>query len=77
MKTKTEKVTHSMAGDVIQAGRLGERTVAPACANKENGQWFCVTHQEGFQHNWDMWGHREHGRHVIVWICFEHGPEQP
>lgn len=55
----------------------GKLTVQPACDTKDQGQWYCVTHQEGFQNNMQQWSHCEAGKHVLVWICFRHGPEVP
>ena len=47
-----------------------------ACSNN-NGVWFCITHQEGFWNNFMKDTHIEEGDHRLVWICGEHGVEQP
>jgi hypothetical protein len=52
-------------------------TVKVACPNQTGGHWYCVTHQEGFAHNFDKDTHIREGKHRLVWICHEHGAEQP
>lgn len=58
-------------------GRLVEYDVKAPCADKNNGRWYCVTHGEGFPNQMQKDSHIHEGLHRLVWICFEHGPEQP
>ncbi len=53
-------------------------TVLPPCESKNNGHWACVTHTEDFANNMMKDGHIEtRGKHLLVWMCHEHGPEEP
>lgn len=69
-----EKVREARVGEEVKWwGDL--RTVAPTCPD-EGGSWYCATHEEGFNGNWMVTSHSDDGkRHLIVWICGEHGPE--
>lgn len=51
-------------------------TVAVSCGTN-GGRWFCVTHQDSFPNNLMKDNHIRTGQHRMVWVCFEHGPEQP
>jgi hypothetical protein len=66
------------------SGRLVEHEVQPACADKNNGRWYCVTHGEGFpnqmqkdSHIGEYGDHGPNALHRLVWLCFEHGAEVP
>lgn len=73
-----ETITKVREGQKIKVGRGEVRTVKPACDVKDNGRWFCVTHQEGpFRHNFEKDSHIHTGEHELVWICLIHGPEVP
>lgn len=41
------------------------------------GQWACVTHKLTFPNNLQASSHEMDGRHLVVWLCFDHGPEVP
>ena len=61
----------------VRAGQsIDGEVVRPAC-KENNGFWFCVTHSKGFHNGWDKDGHVIRGRHRMVWVCNEHGFEQP
>lgn len=81
-----------MAKAIVEAVKAGEEVtitypryktrtekmiVKPACTNRSGGQWYCVIHQEGFAHNFAKDTHIREGKHSLVWLCFEHGAEQP
>lgn len=64
-------------GQVIQVGEE-EHTVLADCNDKNNGHWWCVTHDRGFINNITLSGHvNDKDDHVITWVCHEHGPEIP
>ncbi len=68
---------NSIAGEKI---RYLERDVevAPACDPNASGNHYCATHEEGFANNFSVNSHvEEPGEHVLVWLCFRHGPEHP
>jgi len=50
--------------------------VAQAC-EKNRGLWHCITHDESFQNNFQKDSHIHTGKHCLVWVCFDHGPEVP
>ena len=54
-------------------------TAGPTCASKNAGHWHCVTHHVGFMNQLQKDGHihDDRKRHVLAWICNEHGPEVP
>lgn len=65
-------------------GKTHKHTVLEPCDQKENGLWYCTTHLESFMNPMDKDAHisceSKHGpaaKHVLVWLCFAHGPEQP
>lgn len=69
-----EKVREAAAGETVTWWG-DDRVVAPTCDN-ESGAWYCSTHEEGFQGNWMVTNHSDDGkRHLLVWVCAEHGPE--
>lgn len=43
----------------------------------DTGRWFCITHDRGFRNNFEKDGHIVTGKHIMTWLCFEHGPEVP
>ena len=53
--------------------------VQPACSTSGGGQHYCATHPNADVRNNFMFNHHldEPGEHVEVWLCEEHGPEQP
>ena len=55
------------------------QTVKAACDNKENGHWFCGTHDEHFLNNMQWWNHIDADplSHLGVWVCHDHGLEVP
>ena len=77
------KVEGVKAGEMVKITYYGsnqhtdEVEVKPACDDKNGGRWYCATHQEGFQHNFDKDTHIETGDHRLFWLCFKHGAEQP
>lgn len=55
-----------------------EYTVKPACDKLNHGRWMCITHGEPFQNQLQKDFHIGDGkRHELVWLCFDHGSEQP
>jgi hypothetical protein len=61
---------------------LTDYTVGPACEEKQRGHWACVTHPRGCPAMVGMG--RTFDQEVAVrekclgvWVCWEHGPEQP
>lgn len=75
-----ERFTQPRRGNIAEV----ERTVAPACEDKNGGYWWCVTHGVGFQNQFQKdshigWEHGDppHAKHRLAWICFKHGPEVP
>jgi hypothetical protein len=50
--------------------------VLPPC-DANRGHWVCLTHQQGFGNQLEKDFHIGRGDHRLVWICWEHGPEQP
>lgn len=54
-----------------------QHVVKPRC-DLNDGRWGCVTHQTMFANNLAASIHEEDPhRHVVVWLCDEHGPEVP
>lgn len=41
------------------------------------GHWFCVTHDEHFENQFQKDTHINSGTHELAWMCHEHGIEQP
>ncbi len=68
------KVREAIAGDSVSF--WGDPvTVAESC-EQAAGSWYCETHDEGFRGNWMVTSHSDDGRkHVLVWVCADHGPE--
>jgi hypothetical protein len=77
-----EKVATVKAGEVYRwkehmMERERETVVLHACANKNNGRWACVTHGKSFDNQLQKDSHIHTGKHRLIWLCFEHGAEQP
>ena len=75
-------ITKSETGDRIKLklrpdGITTDEIVLPPCDVKDNGGWYCVTHQKGWNNPSEKDAHIERGTHRLVWLCFAHGPEQP
>jgi len=51
--------------------------ILESCDNATNGHFYCLTHQLGFQNALGADQHTDKGRHKLVWVCHEHGPETP
>lgn len=69
-----EQVTITYRGYEDRTETVG---VKPPCSNQRGGHWYCVTHQESFANNFDKDTHIREGKHRLVWLCHEHGAEQP
>ena len=52
-------------------------TVKPQCEEKQDGHWYCLTHQEGFSNQLMKDIHIDDRAHILTWICHAHGPEVP
>lgn len=52
-------------------------TVKESCKGK-GGSWYCATHNKGFQNQLMKDIHIGNtGKHRLLWLCPEHGPETP
>lgn len=64
------------------ASSLVEYEVMPSCG-ESNGHWACAAHPEECPHMEFSFNHASftdgaaEGGCIGVWICHEHGPEQP
>lgn len=66
-------LTTAKAGEVID-----DVDVLPACKSKHRGHWLCVTHGKEFANQLQKDIHiSPGGAHHMVWVCDEHGLEQP
>lgn len=57
--------------------QVTSRPVAKPCGSTE-GQWACSTHHLVFPNNLEASAHEDvddGSHHVVVWLCYEHGPE--
>lgn len=70
----TVKLTHGPYGDEL-AVPLVVKT-GPSCSSND-GRWGCLTHNVLFDNQFQKDTHINRGRHRMVWICAEHGPEVP
>jgi len=79
------KLEAAKAGETVtfvfkkgKKSETGTEVVKEPCDDKNNGYWYCLTHQEGFQNNLQKDIHiDEHPDHKFVWMCWKHGAEQP
>lgn len=75
-------VTRVPEGEIITLHVGPENTpttyaVGPSCG-ESNGRWMCATHEASFDNQLMKDSHiNGGGDHALVWICFEHGPEEP
>ncbi len=73
--SETERVVPATVGQTFM--KDGEElTVGEKCA-LDSGAWYCITHGKGFTNNLGKDNHIHRGKHVMVWLCFVHGPEVP
>ena len=74
---ESERLQRTVTGERRTSGRwAGTLTVLPPCG-ENNGEWFCLTHQMGFDNQLLRDIHIARGEHKMVWICMHHGAEQP
>lgn len=64
------------AGETIFFEPIGDFEVLPPCESKTGGHWYCAKHKRGFSSAIDKDNHIK-AVCRMVWICHEHGPEQP
>lgn len=67
-------------------GRELKGMVGPTCGMNHGG-WFCITCDLSFRNNLEkdshilqVDGHKpkpKDGKHVLAWVCYEHGVEVP
>lgn len=69
-----ERVTGAAEGTPFHGS--GADRVGPKCETN-NGAWYCNTHAKGFANQLQKDIHIHEGEHELVWLCFEHGPEEP
>lgn len=69
--TTANRIAYADPGDTLDLG-----TVQTSCG-EQTGHWYCVTHSEHLANNMQKEGHIYDGRHRLVWICHQHGPETP
>ena len=50
--------------------------VRASCGGRA-GRWMCLTYRAVFASQLEKDAHIGKGRHEMVWICVEHGPEVP
>jgi len=83
MKRRKREVVSAKAGekwDVLFPGPVGKVVkveIQKPCTQKTNGHWYCQTHYEHFSHQLMKDFHIAEGFHRLIWICHEHGPEEP
>ncbi len=73
------RVKPAVEGEQFIATGVGgkqELKVGSKCSTNK-GNWFCITHDKGFQDQFQKNVHIYQGQHILVWTCFEHGPEVP
>ncbi len=81
--TKVEAIKANETISITYPGyksRKADIVVKAPCANKNNGQWYCATCDEFFEHNMSKDNHLSENPkilHRMAWNCFEHGIEQP
>jgi hypothetical protein len=64
--------------EAVEVGVLvdinGYRTVTvPKGEGCKQGSWFCCTHHEFMDNNLQKDFHIHKGKHVLAWVCHEHG----
>ena len=64
------------AGQEVKFKDGNTAKVLPPCANKTNGYWYCATCKEQINTNFPPSKHERSGTHKMLWMCWEHGPEQ-
>lgn len=73
MRRRPVQVTTAKAGQCVTRPEVFH--VSAVC-DKDEGHWYCDTHQKGFVNNIQKDTHISRGRHRMVWWCHLHGPEQ-
>ena len=51
-------------------------TVKAKCG-VDRGNFYCITCKKVLRNPMEKDEHIERGRHVLTWVCAEHGPEVP
>lgn len=71
-------VPHTYAEPGERLRREDVSYVVSGKCEREEGYWYCATHDEMFANNMSKDGHIEKkGKHHLVWWCLLDGPEEP
>lgn len=72
------------AAEAVTAAEFGQHFtfqghdyLVSAKCDTNRGSWYCITHSTGFRNQLEKDSHIGRGRHQLVWVCLEHGPEVP
>lgn len=77
MSTKPKQTLGTVReGQTVVDTRGGFVTVGGKC-DTNAGHWYCVTHREPFGNQLQKDIHIHTGKHVLAWVCREHGVEVP
>jgi len=71
-----ERITAAVVGQEVHL-RMCQPDVVKKQCDKDEGRWACITHKESFPHQWAKDSHIRTGKHVLVWMCNDHGAEAP
>jgi hypothetical protein len=77
-----DRVAKVEEGEVVRFGtrdsHIGQHDayVGPKC-DQNNGRWYCATHRESFNNQFQKDIHIHSNKHRLAWMCFEHGIEVP
>ena len=72
---KEEKIRKVVVGSHIRFA-MNMYTMKPSCDGKD-GHWACMTHEKEFENQFQKDTHIHTGKHLMAWVCLEHGFEQP
>lgn len=73
--TTRQVLSFPAIGDTVLIPEMGEYTVKEPCENSNNGQWFCITHNQFFENQAQKDIHIHYGTHKMIWACRKHGLE--
>lgn len=77
MKLKVKKAKWGTRFTFVSRGGLRkEYKVEKPCKGKV-GLWYCVSHGQLFEDQFEKDKHILEGEHELAWICGSHGPEEP
>jgi hypothetical protein len=72
-----DRVTKVEVGETVHFFDDDGSAVARPRCDLDKGGWYCATHRKGLVNPLLKDRHIASGEHLLAWVCFKHGAEDP